>query len=314
MEGLAKPPKIVVVCGPTASGKTGLALQLCRQFEGEVVSADSMQVYKGLPVGTAALTSRQAAGVPYYLTAFLSPATRYSVANYVHDAGRTIGEIAARGRLPVICGGTGLYIQNLVEGTRFASVPALPGSRQKWQNLLETRGARYLLAQLAEVDPAHAEKLHEKDHKRIVRGLEQWEATGKTYSERAALSKPARPPYRALCICLTAANRQFLYNRIGQRVGTMLQNGLLKEAQWVYQNRAAFLTAAQAIGYKEFFPYFEGIKTLGQCEDALKQATRNYAKRQLTWFRRMENMQWLHIDREGYQTEAVRLVRNFVEE
>lgn len=313
MEGLAKKIKIVVVCGPTASGKTGLALHLSRIFGGEMVAADSMQVYRGLVVGTAAVTPQEAAGVPQHLTGFLPPQQGYSVAEYLPAANNAIGEIAQRKNLPIVCGGTGLYISSLVEGTRFSPSAAAPALRQKLQLQLEQQGGAQLLAQLAQVDPEHAATLHAKDHKRILRALEQWELTGQTNTQRKAASKPLQRPYQVLCLGLNLSSRQALYQKIEQRVDKMLQEGLLHEAKWVYDNRSRFKTAAQAIGYKEFFPYFTDEQTLEACVTQLKQATRNYAKRQLTWFKRMPEIHWIEADSPAHRDEAEKLVADFIQ-
>lgn len=310
MEGLAKPP-IVVICGPTASGKTALALTVSRHFGGEMIGADSMQIYKGLPVGTAAVTPQEAGGVPQHMVGFLPPQCGYSVAQYVQDAGKAIREITARGRLPVVCGGTGLYIKSLVEGTLFARQQTDEQLRQNLQQELHQKGTAHMLQLLTEADPEYAGRLAPGDEKRIVRGLEQYKITGLTYAQRAAASKPPQKPYNALCIGLTFANRQTLYQRIDARVLQMLQNGLLEEARWVYQNRQTFTTAAQAIGYKEIFAGFEGEKNLEECAADLQQATRRYAKRQLTWFRHMQEVQWLYAEEEP-EKQAEERIRSFL--
>lgn len=301
---------ILVVCGPTASGKTDLALHLAEAFGGEMIGADSMQVYKGLPVGTAALTQNLAKGVPQHLVGFLPPENPYSVAEYVADAGACIQAVAARGRLPVVCGGTGLYISSLVQGTIFTKEKVSPGLRESLQQKLQQLGSAALLGELAEKDPGYAATLHPADEKRIVRGLEQLLLTGKTYAQRAALSRPQQAPYRALCLGIEYP-REILYARIEQRVEHMLQNGLLQEALLVYNNRKTFKTAAQAIGYKEFFPYFEGQVPVEECLQKLKQATRNYAKRQLTWFKHMPEVVWLNGEESAWPMAEER-VRNFL--
>ena len=291
MEGSGK--KLIVVCGPTAGGKSDFALALSHAFGGEMVAADSMQIYRGLAVGTAALLPEEAGGIPQHCVGFLPPEVSYSAAEYVADARRAMGSIWARGRLPVVCGGTGLYVRALVEGVAFSEEKPSPALRAQLQADWEAQGPDAMLARLAQCDAAHADRLHLRDKKRILRALELCETTGLTEAERAALSRAAAPPYTSLCIGLMPATREQLYVRINARAEHMLQNGLLEEARLVYQNRDSYKTAAQAIGYKEFFPYFEGTSTLENCAEKLRQATRNYAKRQLTWFRHMPQLHWL---------------------
>lgn len=311
MEGLDK-TRIIVVCGPTASGKTALALQLCRAYNGEMVGADSMQIYSGLPIGTAAPTPQEAAGVPMHLVGFLPPEVPYSVAQYTAAANKAIAGIHRRGRLPVVCGGTGLYVQALVEGTRFVGDGANGELRARLDADLARYGAAHMLEMLREVDADCAETLHERDTKRILRALELWHTTKLTAAQRSALSKPEEPPYNALCIALGFAQRSGLYSRIEQRVDAMLDAGIVSEAERVYQNRGRYATAAQAIGYKEFFPYFEGEATLEECTARLKQATRNYAKRQLTWLRRMPYLHWVEADVCDAAGAARRMVDDFM--
>lgn len=308
----SKKQKLLVVCGPTASGKTGVALELARRYGGEVISADSMQLYNGLVVGTAALTQEEAAGVPYHLTGFLPPEQAFSVAEYVELARDTIAEVARRGALPIVCGGTGLYIKSLVEGVDFTPQPVDEALRTKLENDYEKMGGEAMLARLREEDPVCAERLHAKDKKRILRALEQYALTGKTALQREEESRPAQEPYDALCLGLGCADRQTLYARIEQRVDEMIDKGLPEEAQMVYNNREAYKTAVQAIGYKELFPYFEGASTLQECAAALKQATRRYAKRQLTWFRGMPQVRWIMIDEPDAAAQLEKLADNWL--
>lgn len=288
--------KVLVVCGPTATGKSSLALHLARRFGGELIAADSMQVYRGLVVGTAATTPQAAGEVPVHLTGFLPPEQPFSVADWVEKAAALIEGISARGRLPIVCGGTGLYIQSLVTGTRFEQDSRDDALRAELEAQWQAQGANAMLARLAALDPRRAETLHVKDKKRILRALEQSLLTGRTAAQRLAASRPAQPPYDSLLLGLRFEEREMLYNSINLRVDAMMAQGLLAEAQTVWENRARYQTAAQAIGYKEFFPYFEGTSELGACVDKLKQATRNYAKRQLTWFGGMTDIHWLEAD------------------
>ena len=289
---MADKVSILVLCGPTATGKTALAAALARRLGGEVVGADSMQVYRGLPIGTAAPTAGEMDGVPHHLIGFLDPAQPFSVADYVRLASACVADICARGRVPIVAGGTGLYLSSLVEGLRFAGEKAAPGLREELQQRLAREGIAPLYAELQQIDPAYAATLHPNNHGRVLRALELYRQTGRTMSWQLAHSRPAEHPYHALLYGLDFPQRSQLYARINARVDAMMDAGLLEEARGVYAHRGAYRTAAQAIGYKEFFPYFEGAAPLESCVEQLKQATRRYAKRQLTWFRRMAGLRW----------------------
>lgn len=303
--------RIIVVCGPTATGKTRLALSLCRDYNGEMVGADSMQVYRGLPIGTAAPTPAELGDIPTHLVAFLPPEAGYSVAGYLAGATQAIDDIRRRSALPIICGGTGLYIQSLVNGLRFTDEKVNAEEREALQTAWDVQGGEAMLARLAKHDPEYAGRLHPNDKKRILRALEESERHGTTLAQRNAASRAGVPPYRALLIGLDYADRALLYAAIERRVDQMMAGGLLDEAERVYRQREQFRTAAQAIGYKEFFPFFAGAPLEG-CVEKLKQATRNYAKRQLTWFRKMESIHWLDARSPGLRNEAGELVEKFM--
>lgn len=290
---MADKADIIVICGPTATGKTAVSVALAKQLGGEVVSADSMQIYKGLCVGTAQATPEEMDGVPHHLVGFLPPEQQFSVADYVKRAGECIAQIAARGRVPIVAGGTGLYLSSLVNGISFTEEKADPAVRARLAAELAAQGIGPLYARLEKVDPEYAAKLHPNNHGRVLRALELYEQTGEMMSRQLERSRPALRPYRALLIGLNTPERAQLYARIDARVDAMLARGLLDEARLVYARRDACRTAAQAIGYKEIFPYFEGREPLEACTATLKQASRNYAKRQLTWFRRMDGLVWL---------------------
>lgn len=292
MDDLVK-PKIVVVLGPTASGKTALAVELAQQYNGEIISADSMQIYRGLNIGTAKATLQERAAVPHHLIDIAEPDTAFSVAAFLPLAQGKIAELTARGKLPIFCGGTGLYISSLVNGISFTDEKGDPTVRNRLAGELEAEGAKMMLAKLAKLDPEYAAKLHENDTKRVLRALELYENTGKTMSQQLIDSRPAAAPYHALLLGLDFAGREELYARINQRVDEMIAEGVVQEARLVYQHKDQWMTAAQAIGYKEFFPYFAGGE-LADCVEKLKQATRNYAKRQLSWFHHMDKVVWLN--------------------
>ena len=300
---------VVAVGGPTASGKTAFSVQLAKRLGGEVVCADSMQIYKGLDVGTAKATREEMQGVPHHLMDFLPPEETFSVADFVEAANREVQAICARGRLPILVGGTGLYIESFLNGVRFAWQKADPALREKLEREAAALGPQAMHQKLAEVDPDYAATVHPNNVGRVVRALELYYSTGKTMSRQRAESLPETPPFDSLMFCLAPSDRAQLYQRIDARVDRMLEAGLLEEAKLVFENRGRYRTAAQAIGYKEFFPYFEGTADLAVCADKLKQASRNYAKRQLTWFRRMPDVVWLDPGDERLVRRAEQMVR-----
>ena len=306
--------RVIAVGGPTASGKTALSVGLAKAFGGEIINADSMQIYKNLDVGTAKPSIEERQGVPHYLLDFLPPETPYSVADFTAAADPLIQEITARGKLPLVVGGTGLYITSLLNGTAFAPEKTDPAIRARLQERAEAEGGAALYAELQSIDPNYAAQVHPNHLPRVIRALELYAATGRRMSEERVNARPAEPPYRSLCLCLTCRDRAVLYDRIERRVNLMVENGVLAEAKQVYDHRDTYRTAAQAIGYKEFFPYFEGTGSLDECTARLKQATRNYAKRQLTWFRRQNDAVWLYIDEENVLDRACELVREFLQQ
>ena len=305
---------VIAVGGPTASGKTALSVGLAKAFGGEIINADSMQIYKNLDVGTAKPSIEERQGVPHYLLDFLPPETPYSVADFTAAADPLIQEITARGKLPLVVGGTGLYITSLLNGMVFAPEKTDPAIRARLQERAEAEGGAALYAELQSIDPDYAAQVHPNNLPRVIRALELYAATGRRMSEERVNARPAEPPYRSLCLCLTCRDRAVLYDRIERRVNLMVENGVLAEAKQVYDHRDTYRTAAQAIGYKEFFPYFEGTGSLDECTARLKQATRNYAKRQLTWFRRQNDAVWLYIDEENVLDRACELVREFLQQ
>lgn len=306
--------RVIAVGGPTASGKTALSVGLAKAFGGEIINADSMQIYKNLDVGTAKPSIEERQGVPHYLLDFLPPETPYSVADFTAAADPLIQEITARGKLPLVVGGTGLYITSLLNGMVFAPEKTDPAIRARLQERAEAEGGAALYAELQSIDPDYAAQVHPNNLPRVIRALELYAATGRRMSEERVNARPAEPPYHSLCLCLTCRDRAVLYDRIERRVNLMVENGVLAEAKQVYDHRDTYRTAAQAIGYKEFFPYFEGTGSLDECTARLKQATRNYAKRQLTWFRRQNDAVWLYIDEENVLDRACELVREFLQQ
>ena len=303
---------VVAVVGPTASGKSDLAVEICRRFNGEAVSADSMQIYKGLDISTAKPTEEEKKGIPHYMMDFLDTKESFSVAEYQAMAGECIKDIHSRGKLPVVVGGTGLYIDTLLNNVRLTEDSFDEALRAKLLKRVEEEGINSLLTELEKIDPEYASKMHPNNVKRIVRALEVWYSSGVTMTEQIENSK-AESPYEVLYFGLDAKERDFLYNRINLRVDIMLANGLEEEAR-DYLAQPDMSTSSQAIGCKELKPYFNGEMTLSEAAENLKQATRRYAKRQLTWFRRNKEIKWLFIDTFSSKSEMYEEAFNIIRE
>lgn len=286
---------VVAVVGPTASGKSALAVELARLLNGEIVSADSKQIYRYMSVGTAVPTEEEMAGIPHHLLQFLNPDQNFSVAEYVELAQKAILEIHARKKLPVVAGGTGLYVSSLLDNITFFDTKSDPALRQELEQTAEEKGNQYLLDLLNTFDPQLAQKLHPNNLGRIIRGIEAYRLTGIPMSEHQKASRQKESPYRCCIIGLNYRNRDLLYQRIDRRVEKMMENGLLEEIKELIQMGYS-QTAAQAIGYKEFFGYLQGKSALEESVARVQQESRRYAKRQLTWFRRDERVNWLYID------------------
>lgn len=287
---------VLAVVGPTASGKTALGVMLSQLYGGEVVSADSMQIYTGLDIATAKPTPEEQQGIPHHLIGCVPMDAAFSVADYLALAKPLIEEIHGRKHLPVIVGGTGLYVSSLLSNVQLAPTKQDPALRQELLAYASAQGNEALHARLTQLDPQAAAEIHPNNLVRVVRALEVCMTTGKTFTECKAESHCLPSPYHALQIGLTFADRGLLYERINARVDQMVQNGLVEEAYAVYQNEA-LRTAYHAIGYKELIPYFEKTMSFDECIDKIKQETRRYAKRQLTWFRKNSAIQWIIIDK-----------------
>ena len=299
--------------GPTASGKTSLAIEIAKEYHGEVVSADSMQIYKEMQIATAKPTVDEMQGIPHHLLDFLAPDVSFSVAQYAALAHQTISEITARGHLPVMAGGTGLYVDAVLDDLIFAKIETDEQKRAELWAFVEAHGANALHERLREIDPESAARIHENNVGRIVRAVEVYELTGITMSEHQRNSRPKESRYRSLKIGINYKDRAVLYDRVNRRVDLMMEQGLLEEAANV-RNRAR-KTAVQAIGYKELEPYFLQQEPLDVCIERLKQETRRYAKRQITWFSRDPNILWVYPDEQTPQeifSKIKRAVENFI--
>ena len=285
---------VLAVVGPTASGKTALAVELAKRLGGEIVSADSMQIYKGMDIASAKPTEAEKQGIPHHMMDFLSPETPYSVAEYVKAARACILEIYKRQKLPILVGGTGLYVDSLLTGTQFIETETDFDLRARLETEFDALGGEKMLEKLAAFDRDTAARLHPNNRKRIIRAFEVYTLTGKTMTEVLAASREKPSPFTPCYIGIAYENRAILYDRINRRVDIMLENGLLAEARAFFQGTPD--TAAQAIGYKELKPYLDGVLSLDEAVENLKRATRNYAKRQITWFKRNPQIHWIYAD------------------
>ena len=293
------PEKLLLITGPTAAGKTGLGILLAKQFGGEVVSADSMQIYRGMDIGTAKPTLSERDGVVHHMLDVAEPEEAYSVARYVEEAGACIDDIFRRGRLPVLVGGTGLYIDSLLSGRYFARPPEDRSLRDMLHYRYEQEGGETLWRELESIDPEAAARLHPNDKKRVIRALEVFQLTGKTITAHNRETQVAAPRYDSLKIALTAYKREDLYRRIDQRVDEMADRGLLQEvADLLEKKLPPENTAMQAIGYKEMARVILGECSIDRAIGDIKQESRRYAKRQLSWFRRDSEINWVYWEKE----------------
>ncbi len=304
--------KAIFIVGPTASGKTGLSIELAKKFDGEIVSADSMQIYKGIHIASAAPEAQEKQGIPHHLFEFLELDEAFSVADYVIKARNCIKDIAKRGKLPIIVGGTGLYINALLDNTEFCDEKTDYELRQELEEKFDKIGGEEMLKELAEFDSESASRLHPNNRRRIIRAFEVYITSGKTITEQNLLSHQNESEIEPLVIGITYEDRELLYDRINRRVDIMLENGLLEEAKQTFK-KATQKGAFQAIGHKELYGYIKGECSLEEAAEHLCRQTRRYAKRQLTWFRRDERINWLYPDKEENVLEnAENLVKKFL--
>ncbi len=291
------PPKILVIVGPTASGKTRMAVELAQRHNGEVISADSMQIYRTMDIGTAKPTKEEMGGIPHHMIDVADPEEDFSVARYVEMAAQCVDDVLARGKLPIVAGGTGLYIDSLLSGRTFAPFSPDSALRGELERELAEKGGQAMLEALAQVDPEAAQRLHPNDHKRIIRALEVYRSTGKTITQHNRETQAIPPRYNALTIGLAFQDRQAMWRRIDQRVDEMVAAGLEDEVRRLLTSGISpKCTAMQAIGYKEFTQALSGEMTWQEAADVVKLRSRQYAKRQLTWFGRNPNTRWVRWD------------------
>ncbi len=287
--------KAIVVVGATASGKTALGVHIAKKFNGEVISADSMQIYKGMDIATAKPTIEEMDGVKHHLIDFVDIKSQYSVSNYCDDAKLIFDKVIENNKLPVIVGGTGLYIDSFLSNTKFLDSASSDNIRQELLIEAEKNGVESLYKQLKVIDPDAAENIHPNNTVRIIRALEIYKTTGKTLTEQNRLSHIVESDIEPLYIGINYANREILYNRINHRVDLMLEKGLLEEAREFFMLNPS-KTAFNAIGYKELKPFIDGNLSFAVCVENLKRETRRYAKRQITWFKRNKNINWVFAD------------------
>ena len=302
------PPKILCIVGPTACGKTSLGIALAKRYHGEVVSADSMQIYRGMTIGTAAPTAEEMEGVPHHMVAVADPTESWSAARYAAEAGSIVDDILARGKLPILVGGTGLWLDALVKGHGFAAGHAGGEVRRILQQRLETEGMDPLWAELERVDPEAAKRLHPADEKRVLRALEVYLETGKTITAHNEETKALAPKYDALWIGLQFTDRQDMRRWIDLRVDKMVEEGRLEEVQAILASGIpADATALQAIGYKEFLGVAEGRISMEEAIADVKLRSRQYAKRQLTWLRKNPDIHWIYWEKQRDFARALQL-------
>ena len=288
--------KIICIVGPTASGKTKLSVALAQALDAEIISFDSMQIYRGMDIGTAKPTMEERGGVVHHMFDVAEPNEDFSVSRYVEMADQCLQDILARNKTAILVGGTGLYVDSLIAGREFAPYPST-GRREELEQRVKNEGIEPIYEELRAIDPEAAEQIHPANHKRVIRALEVYLETGKTFSEHNRQTQLIPPKYDPVWIGLDYKNREALYARIDQRVEEMFEQGLVQELKdLLTKGIPSQATSLQAIGYKELFPYLDGIGTLEQAKEEIQRSSRRYAKRQRTWFRRNEKVNWIELD------------------
>ena len=285
-------PKVIVICGPTASGKTALSIELAKKINGEIISSDSMQIYKYMNIGTAKPTQEEMQGIQHYLLDFVEPNQRYSVAEYKKDAENAIEKILSKGKIPIVVGGTGLYVDSLIYGIEYQDIKLDEEYRKELEKRVEAEGLEELYNEAQKIDPQSIEKISRNDKKRILRILEIYKATGKNKTEQEIESRKngVKYDYKVFAINM---EREKLYERINMRVDIMIENGLIEEVENLLEKYNEFPTAMQGLGYKEVVEYLQGKTSKEEMIEKIKRETRRYAKRQLTWFRKNKQTIWI---------------------
>lgn len=308
-----KKPKLLVLVGPTAVGKTALSLALAKRFGCEIISGDSMQVYRGMDIGTAKATPEERQGVPHHLIDILEPEEAFSVSDFQLLTRSTVRQVQDRGRLPFLVGGTGLYVESVCYNYEFSEAVSDEAYRKEMQRVAEQEGNAYLHHQLAAIDPQSASRLHPNDVRRVIRALEVYKLTGRTMSEQ--LSRQDKRPVYDLCLIGLTMDRAILYKRIEERVDLMMREGLLAEVESLIQRGLPRQSVAlQALGYKEFLDYFTGNCSLEDAVARLKQDTRRFAKRQLSWFRHMKDIHWVDVTDEQKKVQQFEIISGIIAE
>ncbi len=287
--------KVIAVVGPTASGKTSLAVEIAKRINGEIISADSMQIFKNMPIASAVPTTQERQGVEHYLLEQLNPDQTFSVSNFVQQATNLCFKVHKKGKMPIVAGGTGLYVDALIKNFSFTDAQPDECLRSKFEEEYNNIGGKAMLLKLQEIDKQTADRLHPNDKKRIIRAFEIYYLTGSTLTQQNEKSRANPSPFEFLCIGLNFRDRQKLYDRINKRVDIMLECGLEKEARASFEQNSTG-TGMQAIGHKEFFEYFRKNQSFEQAVDCIKMQTRRLAKRQITWFSAKPYVNWIYVD------------------
>lgn len=285
-------PKVIVICGPTASGKTSLSIELAKKINGEIISSDSMQIYKDMDIGTAKPTKEKMENIKHYLIDFVPPNERYSVASFKQDAEKAIEEILTKGKVPIVVGGTGLYVNSLIYGIEFNSIKIDEEYRKELDKRAEKEGLENLYNEAKKIDPEAIKNISKNDKKRIIRILEIYKQTGKTKTEQEIESRKngVKYDYKVFAINM---DREVLYERINKRVDIMIEQGLIQEVENLVKKYKEFPTAMQGLGYKEVVQFINGELTKEEMIEKIKQETRRYSKRQITWFKKNKDTIWL---------------------
>ncbi|HEX6923699.1 MAG TPA: tRNA (adenosine(37)-N6)-dimethylallyltransferase MiaA [Bacillales bacterium] len=297
--------KLVAVVGPTAVGKTRVSIELAKAFDGEIINGDSMQVYRSMDIGTAKITEKEAEGVPHHLFDIKDPTESYSAAEFQETARPLVTEINRRGHVPIVVGGTGMYIKSLTHHFNFSETDSDPDFREEMEKMANSSNAGDLYERLKAVDPVSAERVHPHNVRRVIRALEIYHVTGVPASKRRKQEEES--PYQLATVGLTM-DRDLLYSRINKRVDQMIENGLIQEVQHLYENGVRDCQSVQAIGYKEIYSYFQGECTLEEAIELLKRNSRRYAKKQYTWFRRQMDVRWfgMSLEETGKKISAIK--------